>query len=83
MASTTSTLSWSSSLLLQSFAANTNEACKLSNRRTGLVVFAQKKAKKARTLKMTLLPLTLTDKLTDLDVWTQLEQLVKLKDVIA
>ncbi|PQP94003.1 50S ribosomal protein L9 chloroplastic [Prunus yedoensis var. nudiflora] len=31
-------------------AANTNEACKLSDRRTGLVVFAQKKAKKARTI---------------------------------
>ncbi|BBH05051.1 ribosomal protein L9 [Prunus dulcis] len=50
MASTASTLSWSSSSLLQSFAANTNEACKLSDRRTGLVVFAQKKAKKARTI---------------------------------
>ncbi|KAH0984310.1 hypothetical protein GBA52_011487 [Prunus armeniaca] len=50
MASTTSTLSWSSSSLLQSFATNTNEACKLSDRKTGLVVFAQKKAKKARTL---------------------------------
>ncbi|XP_048425219.1 50S ribosomal protein L9, chloroplastic [Pyrus x bretschneideri] len=50
MASAASTLSWSSSSWLQSFAGNTNEATKLSDRRTGLVVIAQKKAKKARTI---------------------------------
>ncbi|KAK7857727.1 50s ribosomal protein l9 [Quercus suber] len=48
MASTASTLSWSSSSWLRSFGGNSNEASKLSDRRTALVILAQKKAKKTR-----------------------------------
>lgn len=48
MASTASTLSWSSSSWLKSFGGNSNETSKLSDRRTALVILAQKKAKKTR-----------------------------------
>ena len=47
MASTASTVSWSSSWL-NSLGGNLSEATKLSDRRTALVVFAQKKATKTR-----------------------------------
>jgi large subunit ribosomal protein L9 len=50
MASTASTLSWTSSSLLQSFTGNINQATKISDRGTALVIIAQKKAKKARTV---------------------------------
>lgn len=50
MASTASTLSWSSSSLLQSFTGNINQATKVADRATSFVVIAQKKAKKARTV---------------------------------
>ncbi|KAL6204890.1 PREDICTED: 50S ribosomal protein L9, chloroplastic [Fragaria vesca subsp. vesca] len=50
MASTASTLSWSSSSLLQSFTGNINQATKTADRATSFVVIAQKKAKKARTI---------------------------------
>ncbi|KAK9940008.1 hypothetical protein M0R45_016686 [Rubus argutus] len=50
MASTASTLSWTSSSLLQSFTGNINQATKISDRGTALVIIAQKKAKKARTI---------------------------------
>ncbi|KAG2674145.1 hypothetical protein I3843_13G107200 [Carya illinoinensis] len=50
MASTASALSWSSSSWLHSFGGNLNEATKLPNRRTPLVVLAQKKATKTRKI---------------------------------
>ncbi|KAL5580136.1 hypothetical protein UlMin_012578 [Ulmus minor] len=50
MASTASTVSWSSSSLLHSFGGNINEAPKLPDRRPGLVILAQKKAKKTRPI---------------------------------
>jgi len=49
MASTASTVSWSSSWL-NSLGGNLSEATKLSDRRTALVVFAQKKAAKTRKI---------------------------------
>ncbi|KAE8037723.1 hypothetical protein FH972_010288 [Carpinus fangiana] len=49
MASTASTVSWSSSWL-NSLGGNLSEATKLSDRRTALVVFAQKKATKTRKI---------------------------------
>ena len=48
MASTASTLSWSSSSWLHSFGGNFNEASKPTDRRTASVILAQKKAKKTR-----------------------------------
>ncbi|XP_024030225.1 50S ribosomal protein L9, chloroplastic [Morus notabilis] len=48
--STASTLSWSSSSLLQRFGGNTNEAPKSSDPRTTFHILAQKKAKKARAI---------------------------------
>lgn len=53
MASTASALSWTSSSLLQSFTGNINQATKISDRGTALVIIAQKKAKKARTVMLT------------------------------
>ncbi|XP_062105159.1 large ribosomal subunit protein bL9c [Humulus lupulus] len=50
MASSASTLSWSSSTWLQSFSGNVNEPTKLSDRRTTFVILAQKKAKKTRAI---------------------------------
>ncbi|XP_015868432.3 large ribosomal subunit protein bL9c [Ziziphus jujuba] len=50
MASTASTLSWTSSSLFQSFGGNANGPTKLSVRRTSMVILAQKKAKKTRTI---------------------------------
>ncbi|XP_040992841.1 50S ribosomal protein L9, chloroplastic [Juglans microcarpa x Juglans regia] len=50
MASTASALSWSSSSWLHSFGGNLNEATKLPDRRTALVVLAQKKAIKTRKI---------------------------------
>ncbi|KAF3455159.1 hypothetical protein FNV43_RR05607 [Rhamnella rubrinervis] len=51
MASTASTLSWSSSSWLQSFCGTINETTtKFSDRRTSMVILAQKKAKKTRTI---------------------------------
>lgn len=44
--SAASTLCWTSSSFLQSFSSPTNEATKLPEKKTVLVVFAQKKAKK-------------------------------------
>lgn len=54
MASTASTLSWSSSSWLHSFGGNVKEvATKLPDRRTSMVILAQKKAKKTRTVNLT------------------------------
>ncbi|KAJ7947892.1 50S ribosomal protein L9 [Quillaja saponaria] len=50
MASTAATLSWSSSSLLQSFGGSLNEAIKLPDRTTSMVILAQKKAKKTRKI---------------------------------
>ncbi|PKI64578.1 50S ribosomal protein L9, chloroplastic [Punica granatum] len=51
MSSPAATLSWrSSSSLLQSFGGCSNEATKLPDKRTGLLVFAQKKTKKTRKI---------------------------------
>ncbi|PON42817.1 Ribosomal protein [Trema orientale] len=51
MASTASTLSWSSSSWLQSFGGNVNEPpTKLSDGRTTFVILAQKKAKRTRAI---------------------------------
>ncbi|KAK0606148.1 hypothetical protein LWI29_034585 [Acer saccharum] len=44
------TLSWSSSSLFHSFGGNVNENVKLLDKRSALLVFAQKKAKKTRKI---------------------------------
>ncbi|KAM7279895.1 hypothetical protein ACFE04_007029 [Oxalis oulophora] len=50
MASSSSTLSWSSSSFLQTFNCSTNETTKLLDRKSTFVVLAQKKAKKLRKI---------------------------------